>query len=242
MEQTDLRSLENAVWQRKTAFLVVFSVVLALSYAILLIIDFVPEEPAPRDAAEEQNEIDIEQRQTSPTIRNEAVAPDSGAERPAGTQNPGPSNMTAVSALPQTIIIDRLDKVIPVNNPTSRTVADLDEALLSGAVRHPDSATFSNEGTIFILGHSSYLPTVFNKNFQAFNGIEDLKWGDTVRLRSKDTEYVYRVEKVYQAKASEITVPIAGTGPRLTLATCNSFASKDDRYIVESTLVETRPL
>jgi sortase (surface protein transpeptidase) len=37
-------------------------------------------------------------------------------------------------------------------------------------------------------------------------------------------------------------VPMEGTGPRLTLATCNSFGSKDDRFIVEAKAIETRQL
>ena len=95
---------------------------------------------------------------------------------------------------------------------------------------------------MFILGHSSYLPTVHNRNFQALNGIQNLKWGDTIKLRSKDTEYTYKVEKTYKVKASGFTVPVAGKGKTLTLATCNSFGSTDDRYIVEATLVATKAL
>jgi len=36
-----------------------------------------------------------------------------------------------------------------------------------------------------------------------------------------------------------VTVPIADTGQMLTIATCNSFGSTDDRYIVEATLQAT---
>jgi LPXTG-site transpeptidase (sortase) family protein len=95
---------------------------------------------------------------------------------------------------------------------------------------------------MFILAHSSYLPTVFNKNFQAFNGIQDLVWGDTIRVRSVDAEYIYSVQKVYQAKASEVAVPATPGKAQLTLATCNSFGSKDDRFVVEATLIETKKL
>ena len=83
---------------------------------------------------------------------------------------------------------------------------------------------------------------MINKNFQDFNGIQKLKWGDTIRLQSKDTEYVYRVDRVYQAKASDATVAMQNVQAKLTLATCNSFATKDDRFIVESSLVESHPL
>ena len=142
---------------------------------------------------------------------------------------------------PLSITIPAIDKTVAVLNPTSRLVADLDAALLEGVVRHPDSATLEQNGTVFILGHSSYLPAVRNKNFQAFNGIQDLKWGDTITISSTDGDYVYRVDKVYRAKAGEVVVPIAGPKQRLYLATCNSFGSTDDRYIVEADLVEVIP-
>jgi len=138
------------------------------------------------------------------------------------------------AVMPTAITIPKLNKTITVLNPVSRTIADLDAALLSGVVRHPDSATLDQEGNVFILGHSSYLPNVFNKNFQAFNGIEDLAWGDKIEVMSDGILYEYRVEKVYKASALDTTVPIAGTGHKLTLATCNSFGSLDDRFIVEA--------
>ena len=144
---------------------------------------------------------------------------------------------------PQKIIFDDLGgKTVDVLNPVSRSIADLDNALLSGAVRHPDSADFVNTGNIFILGHSSYLPNVFNKNFQAFNDIQLLTWGDTIRLQSSDKEYVYQVDRVYKAAASALEVPNSRGLAKLTLATCNSFGSKDDRFIVEASLIETRSL
>ena len=83
------------------------------------------------------------------------------------------------------------------------------------------------------------MPVVHNKAFQAFNDIQKLKWGDLIEITTAEGLYVYRVDKVYRAKAHEVTVPIAGTEKRLFLATCNSFGSTDDRYIVEAELFET---
>lgn len=141
------------------------------------------------------------------------------------------------ASLPLTLTIDKYERTLTVLNPESRLVADLDASLLEGVVRHPDSATLREDGSVFILGHSSYLPSVSNKNYQAFNGVQNLEWGDTIRIASDDTEYVYQVERVYKARASEVEVPIAGDRKRLVLATCNSFGSKDDRFIVEAVLV-----
>jgi LPXTG-site transpeptidase (sortase) family protein len=86
------------------------------------------------------------------------------------------------------------------------------------------------------------LPVVINKNFQAFNGIQDLQWGDTIELYADGAVFEYEVERVYRARAQDVTVPIAGKEKRLTLATCNSFGSTDDRYIVEARQIQVRTL
>lgn len=210
--------LYTIVKLRKVPFVVVFFVVVLLTYGFLFAIDFIPEPVSSNTNTEE--------------VTDEAKAVVTEPEE----------TFEALSPLPEKIIFDSLDKEVVVLNPQSREVADLDAALLEGAVRHPDSATLTSEGNIFILGHSSYLPTVFNKNFQAFNGIQDLSWGDTIRLQSADAEYVYRVQKVYEAKASEVVVEPTPGKAKLTLATCNSFGSKDDRFVVEATLIETKEL
>lgn len=139
--------------------------------------------------------------------------------------------------LPEKITFNTLNRSVTVLNPTSKSIQDLDNALLSGVVRHPDSAILGQPGTVFLLGHSSYLPKVINKNFQAFNEIQNLKWGDTITIESDTKVYVYRVSKVYKAQATDTTVPIAGTDNKLVLATCNSFGTVDDRYIVEASLM-----
>lgn len=204
---------------RKVPFLVTFFVVVTLTYAVLYAIDFIPEAPA--ESAEDS------------VVTSEVVPEPEEAPVEAPVAYP----------LPTKIIFDSLDnREVVVLNPASREIAELDEALLEGAVRHPDSADFDNEGNIFILGHSSYLPNVLNRNFQAFNGIEKLTWGDRIRLQSEDTEYIYRVEKVFEAAASDVVVPFTPGEARLTLATCNSFGSKDDRFIVEAVLVGTQPI
>jgi LPXTG-site transpeptidase (sortase) family protein len=204
---------------RKVSFFIVFFFVVLLTYSILYAIDFVPE-PVESEATK------------AATVETDSIV-----------LEVEPAVAAVVEPLPLTIIFDSLDaKSIPVLNPQSREIADLDEALLEGVVRHPDSADFNEVGNIFILGHSSYLPNVLNRNFQAFNGIQNLTWGDRIRLQSADTEYVYRVERVYKAAASELIVPFTPGEARLTLATCNSFGSKDDRYIVEATLIGKQSL
>jgi LPXTG-site transpeptidase (sortase) family protein len=95
---------------------------------------------------------------------------------------------------------------------------------------------------MFLLGHSSYLPTVNNKNFQALNGIQKLEWGDTIRVQSEETEYLYRVQKVYEVKASAASADIEWGKAKIILVTCNSFGSKDDRFVVEGYLIKSYPI
>lgn len=216
-------TLYERVGERKYAFFGVFFLIFFMSYLTLLAVDFVPEAPV----EEEDTELTMttsDEVETVPTVGS------------------GPAGVLTEAVQPTSLYIKKLDRTVKVLNPESRAVSDLDNALLSGAVRHPDSALVGEAGNVLILGHSSYLPTVLNKNFQAFNGIQDLAWGDTIELRTADTVVVYQVEKVYQAKAEEVTVPTGGDGVLLTLATCDSFGSKSDRFIVEAKAVETRQL
>jgi len=201
----------------------VFFASVFFTYLVLYIVDFYPE-PVEAESGEE--------------VAAEEVAVVAPAEAEVEVVKPVVA-LSAEAALPVSITFDRLDKTVTVLNPTSNDYDVLDEALLRGVVRHPQSADFSEPGNIFILGHSSYLPNVLNKNFQAFNGIQDLKWGDTIRVRSSEAEYVYRVDRVYMASATEVVVPTDITEAKLTLATCNSFGSRDDRHMVEASLVET---
>lgn len=206
----------SSTLEDKVVFFFVAVGIITITLGFFALIDFLPEKPGEETATEE----------TTPEPESDDIV-----EAPVSSE-----------ALPVKIIIDALDREVDVLNPTANTVEALDAALLSGVVRHPDSADFVNEGTIFLLGHSSYLPNVMNKNFQAFNGLQKLQWGDVIRLQSADLEYVYSVEKVYEVKASEAEVPLQFDEARLIIATCNSFGTKDDRFVVEAKLVMKRPL
>lgn len=221
----------NKILPDASAFLGVFFIIMMIGYGFLYFIDFVPESPEEASSEEATEATDDE---TAFATESEFTSDNFGSTG---------DDFASGDALPQTLSISALGRTVNVLNPASRNVADLDAALLKGVVRHPDSADLLNpNGNILILGHSSYLGTVFNKNYQAFNGIQNLKWGDTITLRSSDTEYTYRVERVYEAKASAVNVPTESGEPRLTLATCDTFGAKEDRFIVESVLVSKKAL
>lgn len=226
----------DGILLRKVSFVITFFVIFLFSYALLAWLDFLPEEPKPTAA-----ENALAQAATVNTALAVPVATTSVA-LPASTSEPMRIVTPTARLEPHTILIDALDRSVDVLNPTSRTIEDLDAALLYGVVRHPDSATLDQTGTVFLLGHSSYLPGVRNRSFQAFNGVQNLRFGDTIRLQADGFEYTYRVDRVYRAKAQDVTVPIAGPVKRLVLATCNSFGSADDRYIVEAEFVDKKAI
>ena len=203
-------------------FALVAVFVFLVSYAFLSWLDFLPE-PVANKAESTVSEI----KKTMEIVSSEPVVATSAEEE--------------IGQLPEKITFNTLNRSVTVLNPTSKSIKDLDNALLSGVVRHPDSAILGQSGTVFILGHSSYLPKVINPNFQAFNGIQNLKWGDTISVESNSKVYIYRVDKAYKARAKDTTVSIAGKEKRLILATCNSFGSVDDRFIVEANLIEVKP-
>lgn len=222
----NFQTVIDDIMANKFHFLAAFFCIFTLSYGILYALDFYPE-PVTPDTAEET--------EATTTVAEAENAPTTSSAAPVDTIDP-------TDTLPLSLTINALDRTVKVLNPASNSVEALDRALLDGVIRHPDSATFAEEGNMFILGHSSYLPTVHNRNFQALNGIQNLKFGDTITLESKNTEYTYKVEKSYKAKASGYTVPIAGKGKTLTLVTCNSFGSTEDRYVVEATLISSKKL
>lgn len=280
--QLDL--IMRRIWERKLAFFGTFFVVVLLTYAILVIIDFIPEpKEEVQDATEEvlgampesddteYDEIDEESNRSAFGAFVDILTgntENAGGEGSMATDvtegptdepvfgiaqdittveehtTPSTEMVSAVdNPLPVRIIFEDLNnKSVPVLNPAASDIASLDAALLKGVVRHPDSADFSEPGNIFILGHSSYLPNVINKNFQAFNGIQKLTWGDTIRVQTADMEYSYRVEEVFEAPASEIFVPATPGEAKLTLATCNVLGAKEDRFVVEAKLVDSKPL
>jgi LPXTG-site transpeptidase (sortase) family protein len=203
---------------RTGAFFMSFVVLFVLTVGFLGVVDALPESQAP-----------------SKTV----------ATSPAVNQNPK-SQGTAVaqtqSELPVRVAASAVGMDIKVLNPNSTNVEKLDEALLSGAVRYPTSAKLGVNGTVLLFGHSSYLPIVHNQNYKGFNGIQNLKKGDTISVYSGTTEYRYSVVSVRVADATEDVVELPTTGKHLVLVTCDSFSKKTSRFVVTADIVGTYSL
>ncbi len=121
--------------------------------------------------------------------------------------------------------------------PSSSDINVLDSALLTGAVLYPNSGLLNENTNMLIFGHSSYLPVVKNKAFKAFNELGKVTQGDSIIVYSDTATYTYRVESVELREAEDVVIDFTSLTPRLTLATCNTFGKKQERWVVEATLV-----
>jgi len=210
--------LVRALWRvggRKWSFLGIFLVVFAGSVVTLAHFDLLPNPPsAPAAVAAQAVAVSIAQ----------TLAPITQPEDPMSIQIPA-IHLSAT-----------------ITNPTTTSISALDALLLKGAVRYPTSARLGEDGNVVLFGHSSYLPVVKNPAYKTFDDIQKLKVGDLVTVSSAGTAYTYRVRGVAKENAHDAIIPLSVGGRVLTLATCNSFATKDDRFIVTADFVESHLL
>lgn len=199
------------VLSRKWSFLAAFFVILFVSASVLAVLDLLPESD---EAAGEW-------------------------EKPALVADS--AHTMVAPELPTHIEIPEIGLKAAIENPTSTNVAVLDRALNTGAVRYPTSAKLGQEGNVILFGHSSYLPIVNNQSYKAFNGIQELTAGDRIFVTGSSRTFVYEVVSVREADAEEDAIPLTAVGNRLTLATCDSFGQKSDRFVVTADLVESYP-
>jgi len=149
------------------------------------------------------------------------------------------SAQVVISELPTKIEIPAINLSASIANPTTTDVEILDQKLLSGAVRYPTSAKLGETGNIVLFGHSSYLPVVGNQAYKTFNGIQKLVAGNVVTVYSSGTAYTYRVRSVAKESANDAGIELSVSGRVLTLATCDSFGAKSDRFVVTADFVES---
>jgi LPXTG-site transpeptidase (sortase) family protein len=237
-----IQAVQNA-YSRKWSFLAAFVLVFVLTLRICMITGFIPnpvnfEVPTlhgftPSGAPQ----LPI---QTSPLTAS--VGANDAAEVAA---HPAPSDgsLNMSGELPTKISIPAIGLSATISNPATTNIEKLDQNLLSGAVRYPTSATLGQNGNVVLFGHSSYLPVVINQAFKTFDGIQKLKAGDEITVQSDAHAYTYAVTGVQKENvASDQGIPLATHDATLTLATCNSFGQKTDRFVVTAKLVRSSAL
>jgi len=154
-------------------------------------------------------------------------------------KNVTPDAINILKEMPTRIVIGKIGTDQPIKNPETASVEILNENLLEGVVRYPESGFLGEDKNIFLFGHSTGLKNVKNPAFTAFNNLDNLAVGDEILLESTRHIYIYRVISVREAKASDIKVSFEEGQSKLTLTTCNVFGEKEDRFIVEA-LFEVR--
>ena len=144
---------------------------------------------------------------------------------------------------PVRIEIQTIDVSATIANPTTTSLEALDAYLLKGAARYPTSARLNEAGNMVLFAHSSYLPVVGNQAYKTFDGIQKLVAGDIITVYSADAVYTYRVRSVTKESATSGSgIDLAVAGKVLTLVTCNSFATKSDRFVVTADFVESHSI
>ncbi|MDP2648305.1 MAG: sortase [bacterium] len=144
------------------------------------------------------------------------------------------------STLPVHIKAGAIGLDLAVQNPSTRDIATLDALLVNGPARYVDSAKLGEKGNLIIFAHSSHLPIVHNKMFQAFNKVPDLTAGELITLTGQDGKsYLYRVAGVERADVEAgASIDLSPSqGAKLTLVTCDTLTGKSSRYIVEADFV-----
>lgn len=148
--------------------------------------------------------------------------------------------VVVVAELPVKIEIPSITVAASIANPDTTDITALDKELLTGAVRYPTSAKLGETGNVVLFGHSSYLPVVVNKAYKTFNEIQKLHEGDLITVYASSTVYIYAVKSVSKESVNDNKpIPLSITGKELTLVTCNSFATKSDRFVVVADFVES---
>src|SRR3989344_4518175 len=204
-------------YARKWSFLWLFAIAFFSSVAVLGQMDLLPEKPV----------VAVAPVVTLTANKSDDVKID---------------NIQTVPELPAKIEITKINLSASVVNPTTAGIEALDKELLKGAVRYPTSAKLGEVGNVVLFGHSSYLPVVNNQVYKTFNGIQKLVAGDVVIVYSSNTAYTYRVRSVAKESADNNTaIQLSMDDKVLTLVTCNSFAAKQDRFVVTADFVESHP-
>ncbi len=168
-------------------------------------------------------------------------------ESDAGSADAALAAAAAAAAEPKRVVypvrisISSVGINLPVQNPSTINVDTLDALLVNGPARYADSATLGQVGTVVIFAHSSHLPIVHNKMYQAFNNIPNVQQGDVVTITGSDgSDYLYHVDSVVKADVNDgTTIPLTGSGTKLTLVTCDTLTGKSARYILTATFVGT---
>lgn len=135
---------------------------------------------------------------------------------------------------PSKIIIDKINVESNIQHPSKVSVSVLDAALKEGVVHYPGSGRPGDDRRMFLFGHSSRLPVVQNQAYKSFNGLEELSVGDEIKVQGGGDTFVYQVSSVRVVDKDEALVSFTDSKGGLTLSTCTTFGSRENRVVVKA--------
>ena len=227
------KGLVAQVEAKSGAFAVVFLLLFGITFGFLTLVGATPDAPGTT------KDSDLALNGSSGASSN-TQSQDAQQGAPQNTiSSAGTQTSDATGQLPTRVVISKIGINVTVANPDTTDADVLDSALSKGAVRYPTSGTLGVNGTVLLFGHSSYLPIVHNQAYKTFDGIQDLKPGDSISIFSGSTEYRFSVTGVKVADANNDIVELPADAQHLTLVTCDSFATKSNRFVVTADLVSS---
>ena len=127
---------------------------------------------------------------------------------------------------------------VPVIFPQDPKINAITKDLDKGVVYYPGSVLTGQIGQIVVLGHSAPLNWPKIKYDWVFSDLNDLKYGDQIRLYFDNKEYIYRVrEKKIIAKGQEIVpTSLIKDGNILILVSCWPPGKNLQRIAVQAEL------
>lgn len=207
-------------------FILFWFVAFFLSYAALAVTGLIPEELKQFQSAAFDMFVEKTAAVQTPDLE------------PVGNMPQKDEVIVKEQILPDRLIIEKIGVDAPVNNPQSRDIKVLDEALLSGVVRYPGSGGLDDNSNMFLFGHSTNWSYVQNQSYKSLNRLGELQIGDIVKVRSSNLEYRYRVVSMSLADKDKALVELSADERMITISTCDSFGEKNDRFVVKARFLE----
>lgn len=177
---------------------------------------------------------------SSGTSASNDVVPLSSLPQLGETSSQTVQSVTPTGIEPTRLIISSVGLDLPVQNPSTTNVDTLDNLLKNGPAHYINSADLGQAGNLIIFAHSSHLPIVINKMFQAFNKIPNLNAGDSITIVGSDGKnYLYSVVSVVKADVNNgTTIDTSPThGTNLTLVTCDTLTGVSARFVLTATFI-----
>lgn len=218
-KQSLTRQIILTIGEKPISFLLFFLFIFGSSFGLLYVLDLVPEELK--------------------SVETDADSPSRFSWLDSLTTTPQP--VVEQGQLPVRIVINRIGVNTVIHNPSTTNNSVLDELLTKGVVRYPGSGLAGN-GNMFLFGHSTGLRVVNNPAYKAFNNIKTLLPGEEIVVYSENKKYIYAVRDVKLVDSTQAWVDLSVTKSMLTLSTCNTFGTKEQRHVVQADFVRSESL